>query len=304
MLRLSPSHPVLWRTASSLQLGVDDPVVLDDLTVWQERLLDALQAGIPDAMLLPLARSLGTSAEDAQRFISGIRPALVPAPGPAVTVQAELPSEIRHAEWEALMSGWRAGGVEPAGAVRWRRDDLDPAVPLIVVADRLVDPRRAAALMSADILHVPMELAGDAVVVGPVVVPGATACLACRHAHRTDLDPGWPLIAAQLIGRERTATDAGLAMEAAVLAARMLRAAARHTGDPRPAGPVTTFSVTLSARDVRRTWRAHRPHPRCLCREVAGREVPARSPRENATAPADASRSAATTRATATAPPA
>ena len=31
MLRLAPSHPPLWRTASSMQLGPDGAVRLDDM---------------------------------------------------------------------------------------------------------------------------------------------------------------------------------------------------------------------------------------------------------------------------------
>ena len=297
-----------------MTVGVDDPVLLEDPTPWQERLLDALHAGIPDAMLPPLARSLGASPDEAERFIAGIRPALDATPGPELRVQVELPSEIRHGEAEALDRGWRAGGLDPSDAVCWRRDDLASGRALVIVADRLVDPRRAAALMAADIVHVPMELAGDAVVVGPVVVPGVTACLACRNAHRTDLDPGWPLLAAQLLGREHAVTEAGVADEAAVLAARLLRAAAPGATALRDAptpgeAPVTTFSVTVSARDVRRTWRAHRPHPRCRCRDLEERppqtrSAPPRSRRESANAPEDAHPTAATTTATASAPPA
>ena len=38
----------------------------------------------------------------------------------------------------------------------------------------------------------------DRAVVGPLVVPGRSACLRCLELHRTDRDPGWPGVAAQL----------------------------------------------------------------------------------------------------------
>lgn len=293
MLRLSLSHPPLWRTASSVQLGDERAVRLDDVTAWQEQLLDALRQGIPDAMLLPLARTLGASEDEAQSFVSRISTVLAPIPGADLPVRAELPAEIGFGESEAFLQGWRASGLDPQAVTRWRDDRADPALPTIVVADRLLDPRRAAALMATDTVHLPIELAGDRVLVGPVVVPGVTACLACRQAHRTDADPQWPLVAAQLIGRERVPTDAGLILEAAVLAGRILRAASVGGGAGIGAG-AATLSVTLNSADVRRVWHAHRPHARCLCR----------SPEESASAGAVAIPSAPTTRATAFARPA
>lgn len=260
MLRLAPSHPPLWRTDSSMQLGADGAVRVDDVAPWQERLLDALGDGIPDAMLLPLARTLGAGEEEAARFVAAIGAALVPGEEGPIAVQAELPADVTHGEAEALAHGWQAGGLDARSITRWRHDAPDPSLPMILVADRLVEPRRAAALMAADITHLPIELAGDRAVVGPLVVPGVTACLACLHAHRTEVDPRWPLVAVQLIGRERMATDTGLAIEAAVLAARLLRAARAGTT------PVPALSVTLSRADVRRVWHAHRPHAACLCR--------------------------------------
>jgi bacteriocin biosynthesis cyclodehydratase domain-containing protein len=34
--------------------------------------------------------------------------------------------------------------------------------------------------------------------IGPLVLPGRTACLRCVDAHRRDRDPAWPAVAAQL----------------------------------------------------------------------------------------------------------
>lgn len=271
MLRLAPSRPPLWRTDTSVQLGADGAVRVDEITPWQEGLLDALADGIPDAMLGPLAATLGASRVDAEAFVAHIAGALTSAPAQRIDADVEMPPDIGFAEAKALTSAWQAAGIEVARTTRWSQDDPDPKRPLILVADRLVDPRRAAALMAADITHVPIELAGDRVAVGPLVVPGRTACLTCRHTQRTDGDPHWPLLAAQLLGRERTPTDPALVIEAAVLAVRLLRGAATSS-------PSATVSVTISAASARRTWHVHRPHARCLCR----------SPEGIATAPEDA----------------
>lgn len=283
MLRLAPSRPLLWRTETSLQLGGDAVVRVDAVTPWQERLLDALRGGIADDMLIPYACTLGAKRAEAESFAQHIRPALVPAAPVPLPVRAVVPADLSHGEFEAAIHGWRAGGLDVRSVTRWHDEAADPSLPAIIVADGSVEPRHAAALMATDAPHVPIELAGDRVVVGPGVLPGRTGCLACRHAHRTDADPDWPLIAAQLVGRTRERTDAGLVIEAAVLAARLLRPLARGEGTD------TTVSVTLSCCDVRRVWHAHRPHARCLCR----------SHPESASAGADDARSAAPTTATA-----
>ena len=45
--------------------------------------------------------------------------------------------------------------------------------------------------------HLLVRLTEGRAVVGPFVVPGATACLRCLDAHCTDADPSWPLLVRQ-----------------------------------------------------------------------------------------------------------
>lgn len=259
MLRLSPSHSPLWRTPSSLQLGADRGIRVDDVTPWQESLLSALHDGIPDAMILPLARVSGAAADDAADFVAHISPALTGATGVPRRVRVELPAELAADEAAALAGAFEVAGLEVVDTTHWAHPHPDPTLPVIVVAHRLVEPRRAALLMARDVAHLPIELAGDRVTVGPLVVPGVTACLACRHAHRRDTDPSWPLLAAQLLGREPFRTELSLLWEAGILAARLVA-----SPTPRPA------SVTVSAAAVRRSWHGHRPHAECWCRSPAG----------------------------------
>ena len=280
MLRLAPSHPPLWRTPTSVQLGIDDERPLTGLQPWQERLLDALVDGIPDGRLVPLARELGAGPDEANAFLSRIRDALVADAAPVPPVRIELPADLGHDDETTLVAGLAAAGLEIDACERWA---LPPGPgPVVVVAAQLIDPHRAARLAAEDTPHLPIELAGDRVVVGPLVVPGRTACIACLHADRRDRDPEWPLVAAQLLARPSVATEPLLLVEAAALAARLLR-----TGD---AGR----SVVLTAADGQRETRAHRPHAACLCR----------SPEGIWSAAAPGSPTAAPTRATAYARPA
>lgn len=256
MLRLAPSHPPLWRTPTSVQLGMDDERPLTGLTPWQERLLDALVSGIPDARLAPLARELGATDDEADAFLRRIEKALAPEAAPAPAVRVELPADLRHEDETTLVGGMQAAGLDVVDTARWPLPTAPE--PIVVVASRLVDPHRAARLTANDIPHLPIELSGDRVVVGPFVVPGETACIACVHAYRRDRDPDWPLVAAQLLARPSVPTDPLLLVEAATLAARMLRSGA------------VGRSVVLSAADGVRESREHRPHAGCLCRSPEG----------------------------------
>lgn len=282
MLRLAPSLVPLWRTPTSVQFGADAVARIDDITAWQERLIDALQTGIPDAMVTRLAVGMGATAQEAERFLDSIRPALISRSESGPDVALELPPELDHGEAAALEEALQGAGLRVAAVRRWPSEE--DRLPVVVVAHRMVDPRRAARLASADVTHLPIELSGDRVDVGPLIVPGRTGCLACLHAHRREADAGWPLLAAQLLARAALPTEPALLLEAALLAARLLRT---------PAQP-TSMSVTVSSESARRRWRAHRPHAECLCR----------SPEGTARAGAPGVRSSATTTATAYAQPA
>ena len=50
----------------------------------------------------------------------------------------------------------------------------------------------------AGIPHLPLQVLDATAWVGPLVLPGRTACLRCVDAHRRDRDPAWPSVAAQL----------------------------------------------------------------------------------------------------------
>lgn len=276
MLRLIDSHPPLWRTATSVQFGVDAAVVLDDVDHWQHELLDALVGGASRDHLTARARGAGVDPVDASAFIDRLMPVLSAGDPAPVRVRIEGPDSWRFPEQQAFVLGLDSAAI--ASEPRWREDPLETD-PVILVAHRLVDPRRARALMAADVTHLPVHLGGDEVSVGPLIIPGRTACLSCLHAHRTDADPQWPLLAAQLIGRAPVHTDPGLILEAARVAAHLLRAPEAMQG----------LAVTLRAQDARRQWQRHRAHAECLCRvpegsATAGADVRTTTQTDSATA--------------------
>ena len=152
-----------------------------------------------------------------------------------------------------------------------RRDRPPPASarPDLAILIGRCPQELPAGLMRDQIPHLAIS-AGEAIgVVGPLVLPGHTACLRCLDLARADRDPAWPLILAQLTGREPDppACDAPLAAAVAAQAAfQTLAFLDRAT----PARAVTNGTLELVLPGWqwrRRTWPRH---PRCWC--VAGNQ--------------------------------
>ena len=121
-----------------------------------------------------------------------------------------------------------------------------------------------ADLMREQIPHLAVS-AGEAIgMVGPLVRPGSSSCLRCLDLARADRDPAWPLILAQLTGREPDppACDAPLTAAVAAQAAFQALVFIDRAG---PAAAVTNGTLELVLPGWqwrRRTWP---PHPRCSC---------------------------------------
>lgn len=78
-----------------------------------------------------------------------------------------------------------------------------PAPDVVVVTDGGADRDAVEALRSAGQVHLVLGARETLGVVGPFVVPGRTSCLRCHHLHRTDRDPGWPMVVDQLAAASR-----------------------------------------------------------------------------------------------------
>ncbi|HEV2087505.1 MAG TPA: TOMM precursor leader peptide-binding protein, partial [Cryptosporangiaceae bacterium] len=109
--------------------------------------------------------------------------------------------------------------------------------------------------------HLPVLLRDATAVVGPLVIPGSTACLDCVELHRRDRDQVWPAVAAQLATDPAPeASHVAVATAAAALAA--LQVLAHLDGeDPETRG----LSLELNRLGDRVRHRPWTPHPRCGC---------------------------------------
>ena len=148
------------------------------------------------------------------------------------------------------------GRTGPDGRPRRRPD-------LVILADTH-DRELPAALVRRQIPHLAAYACEAIGVLGPLVMPGRSACLRCMDLARTERDPAWPLILAQLAGQaaDPPACDAVLATAVAAHAAAQALAFIDR-GDAAVA--VTNGTLELVLPDwqwKRRTWQ---PHHRCDC---------------------------------------
>ncbi len=134
---------------------------------------------------------------------------------------------------------------------------------LVILAGH--QPQQAAdQLVSERVPHLAVW-AGEAIgVVGPLVLPGRSACLRCLHYIRADGDPSWPLILAQLASRKPDPPACGAVLAALVAAQAAAQAllAIDTTPDVSAVANGTLEIVLPDWQWRRRTWP---PHPACPC---------------------------------------
>jgi hypothetical protein len=175
-----------------------------------------------------------------------------------VGVGGLLPRDVGRSRGEAARDGVRA--LAPSTTV-----GPQPRPDVVVLAPTAPDALDEAALLLPDSLpHLVAQVRGEVGVVGPLVLPGRSACLSCLDHTRTDLDPGWPTVATQLAapGSGPVPCDGPLAVMVAAQAA--LQTLALLDGSTTPAAVDGTLELTLPDwRWRRRSWVRH---PSCDCR--------------------------------------
>jgi len=239
----------------------------------------ALQARHPDAGigLLAARQRAAVEVRGAARIGASIATLLAAAGIGHVVVRDRAPT--------------RPGDVAPAGLspsdVGTRRDAAAraavhraapatrPALPagrtapdLVVLApDGPVDPLDRDGLLRAGMPHLLATVRETTGVVGPLVLPGRSACLRCLDLTRSDRDPAWPRVAAQ-VATDAALTDVGTVracdtvLASAVAVHTVLQALTFLDGDL-PLAVDGTVEITLPEGLLRR--RSWTPHPCCGC---------------------------------------
>lgn len=175
----------------------------------------------------------------------------------------------REQSAERQVLGWRPG--LPAGAAPTPSSERPDLV--VLVGRAALDARQADVLLREDVPHLAVVVREAGVVIGPLVLPGRSACLRCLDLQRTGRDPGWPHLVSQLVGRSRapfpeevaTATAAAGVAALQVLVHLDAIELRERCGTTVPPAAAVGATLELDLPDGLVSRRPWHPHPACGC---------------------------------------
>lgn len=270
VLKLDSRFPLLWRTPQSLQFGLDRPsAVLDAVSEADERVISALRYGISRSGAEMIGQTAGLDDLAIHALLAVLEPALEPVREPALEHERvdrpHSPIGKVTVSGHGETAGLVAEILRRSGAIVWVDDPTDePTDPdiAVIVAHYVVEPELHGRWLRRDIPHLPIVFGDRVVRVGPLVRPGLGPCLYCLERQRSDADPAWPAISAQLWGRSSPVETALVASEVAALACRFVLDA-RRTGVQD--AEIRSISIDLDTATGDTAARAWSPHPDCDC---------------------------------------
>jgi len=284
LLELNGSWPVGELVARAIELGADEADargLLADLRA-EDGLLDAVEArraAQARQAANVLVRGAGPllSPVSAGLAVAGIgalwveSEATAPAPSDRAVGEAadravaETPDRppgeaVDRPLADAVVAEVRrlAPGTKVRAGPPRRRPDL------VVLTDVLApDPRRHREFLVKGVPQLIVRLVDGIGLVGPLVLPGRTACLRCLDLHRAARDPCWPTVAAGLSGQVGTASPATVQATAALATEQaMIAVEPMNSAEPPPTLDALLELDTRRGTARRRHWP---PHPQCGC---------------------------------------
>ena len=272
---LNTALPVLVRPDGAVQVGWDPRRAMlvrppDGLTAAAlADLLRTMQSGIAMSELCTLALNRGaTDADEMTTVVASLAQA-----GLVTTSQPRTRSASIRIHGRGPLSDLLASALRCSGA-RVRHSNLSHAAvtpattDLVVLSDFLVaDPRVVRELHAAKVPHLPVRVRDGTGLIGPLVIPGTTSCLGCADLHRSDRDPDWPAVAAQLRDTVGSADRATVLATAALALNQVHRVITTIGAGDSVSEPPPTLDTTLEFDVGTGTTTARRwsRHPRCNC---------------------------------------
>jgi bacteriocin biosynthesis cyclodehydratase domain-containing protein len=257
VLRLDPRVPLVWRTPDSIQLGIDRPLAVIDVTPALERVVAALSAGVPREGAFLLGKQAGASEPEIDGLLRALGPVLLtgpisepPSAGPVCVDGSGMTADRIRALLRQLdipVLGGEAG----------------EAALAVIVGHYVLAPERYGRWLRRDTPHLPVVFSDTEVRFGPIVEPGAGPCLGCLELSHIDDDPVWPAIAVQLLLRRAPTETARLSIQ---VASRVVRMIENRLVGVQAKGDGLSYAADAATGVVRR--RVHRPHERCGCRSL------------------------------------
>ena len=179
-------------------------------------------------------------------------------PAPA----GQLPTQ-RQPAGPGVGTGARAGAGAGAPRINPRRANPRPRPDLAVLTDGY-PAELPGQLVASGVLHLAASAREAIGVVGPLVVPGQSACLGCVELARSDRDPAWPFILAQAAGQAAQPVACAATLATAV-AAQAVSQVLSCLDLAQPAVAVTNATLELVAPGWQWRRRSWPQHGQCRC---------------------------------------
>jgi hypothetical protein len=243
---------MVWHTPTTLQIGVDPPlVVIDDLSESALLLLEGLRTGVTVTGAAMIAKEAGMSAEESQRLMAALGPVLQEQhPAPPLRLELEGNS-TQHA---VFSQHWRALGHH----LLERGDNAEHPAEMVILANYVVDPALYRRCLTLDRVHTPVVFRDQSVVIGPRITPGLGPCLHCLWLNETKRSPHHHAMMSQLWQQRAPSDTPDMALIAAWQVLSLLE-------QPQVGRFLRVDTLT---REV--TEHTEESSPECLCRDIQG----------------------------------
>lgn len=218
MYQLYHSVPVVWRSDSCVQFGIDEPILIDGLTPQDTELISVLRMGIGVEDFFDRAVHLGATPARASSLLAlldeaGVlipvdpnstprRPTVHVDPYSASLGLAPAPTAETLATTTVLVAGPLAAPLLPvlsavgfdAAGIDRAEDALTRQAPLVVLTGVWVeDAVTAGFLVEHAIAHLQVVVGQAQATISHVMIPGTNPCTRCQVNYRTDEDADWLL---------------------------------------------------------------------------------------------------------------
>jgi hypothetical protein len=257
MIKLNPTFPLIWRSPTSIQIGIDRPLAIaESITLGQERFLSALRTGIPEHSLHAIAKECSLNAAELQSTLALFSEACRP--------------ESRSPRWRICLDGSHGAigsmgeifsrlghNVVTAGATSEPHADV-----VFLIADFVQPLHRSGDWHRRNKPHIPVTFGDVVVEIGPILgLEDAAPCATCIALARRDRDSAWPVMATQLSGMFSALPTVLVVHEVTTILARWVT-------HPDTLGISAYHSVVIDVATGHRELRSFSVHAECACQTL------------------------------------
>lgn len=270
--RLNPEYPQLWRNPHTLQIGYDRAVVvLADLADGYWYLLEALRHGIGLSGLTLLATEHHISDTELRHFLEQLAPALLGGEALSTLAEEALPELLSEPVPNPALRLQFDGVAEIIDQLARKLNQPHPvrsaqAPQLTVLCERyLIPPALWQPHIHAGQPHLPVVFGDQSVTIGPLVIPGKSACLYCTYLWQAEEQP-WLATLYSQTRSHRQNYESSLPSERGPLFWIAIAELSWLLDSYRSGFPAAAESVQFytNGEVTRKTWQRH---PDCYCAE-------------------------------------